>query len=165
MDNNKKKKIIQAINFVEELSWLFESKKNVSFKESVNLLLELVENDFSTGNRLVPSNKKRSNKQILIGCLPELFQDTELFKTTSELLDFAENVLNLNMSRASKRSRNEYIGWIVCEVTKLNDSKLDKLVVALEGIVSDDLKLNQMKAAKKQPNFSWNETIIKLGAL
>ena len=32
----------------------------------------------------------------------------------------------------------------------------------LENIVSDDRKLKEIKKAKKEPNFSWNDTIKKL---
>jgi hypothetical protein len=38
-------------------------------------------------------------------------------------------------------------------------------VDSLEEIAGNDFKLKQIKEAKKQPNFSWNETISKLGRL
>ena len=88
--------------------------------------------------------------------------DEELFKSRDEIIDFAETVLNLPISRASKRSRTEYIGWVVCEVAKMNDNRLTDLVSALENIVGDDYKIKEMKRAKKEPNFSWNDTIKKL---
>jgi hypothetical protein len=163
MDKTKKNKINQAINFIEELSWLLE-KKNLSLKDSVDLLRDLVNNSEQV-NIFVNTKAKRSNKHTLVGVLPELFQDEELFKSTSELLDFADSVLSIKISRASKRSRNEYIGWIVCEVTKLNENETSSLVGALEEIVSSEVKLKQMKEAKKLPNFSWNDAIKKLSKL
>ena len=81
------------------------------------------------------------------------------------MLDFAESVLELKVSRASKRSRNEYIGWIVCELSNLSDSQMISFVDSLEKIVGNELKIKQIKEAKKQPNFSWNDTITKLGKL
>ncbi|SRR5690554_368674 len=165
MDKNKKNKINQAINFIEELSWLLDNKKNLSLKDSVILLKELINNENSNQLGLFSDNIRRSNKRVLVGILPELFQDEELFKSTSEMLDFAESVLKLKVSRASKRSRNEYIGWIVCELSNLNDNQMISFVDSLEEIAGNEFKLKQIKEAKKQPNFSWNETISKLGKL
>ncbi|MDD3939857.1 MAG: hypothetical protein PHF49_04415 [Patescibacteria group bacterium] len=165
MDKNKKNKINQAINFIEELSWLLDNKKNLSLKDSVILLKELIDNENFNQLGLFSDNIRRSNKRVLVGILPELFQDEELFKSTSEMLDFAESVLKLKVSRASKRSRNEYIGWIVCELSNLNDNQMISFVDSLEVIAGNEFKLKQIKEAKKQPNFSWNETISKLGKL
>ena len=44
----------------------------------------------------------------------------------------------------------------------MSDDKITDLVYALEYIVGDDLKMKEMRKAKKEPNFSWNDTIIKL---
>jgi hypothetical protein len=165
MDKNKKNKISQAINFIEELSWLLDNKKNLSLKDSVVLLKELFENESNSQPSLFTNKSSRSNKRVLVGILPELLQDEELFKSTSEMLDFAESVLKLKVSRASKRSRNEYIGWIVCELSNLNDNQMISFVDSLEEIAGNELKIKQIKEAKKQPNFSWNDTITKLGKL
>ena len=170
MEKNKLNKIIQTINFLEEFSWLLESKKNFSLKESSKLLNELIEENLNKNNKLLNNNlnisdSNRKTKQILIGCLPELLKNTELFGTTSELLDFAESVLNISVSRSAKRSRNEYIGYIICELSNSNDTELNSFVYAIESIVENETKLNQIKVAKKQPNFTWNETIKMIGNL
>lgn len=160
MEKNKKMKINDVANFIEELSWLLDKKKNVSLKEVSSYLREL--NDYNSSFSKLRKNENNSS-HFLVGILPSLFLDEELFKNRDEILDFAETVLNLTISRSGKRSRIEYIGWIVCEVAKMNDSKLENLVDALENIVGDDFKMKEMKKAKKEPNFSWNDTIIKLG--
>lgn len=165
MEKIKKNKINQAINFIEELSWLLESKKNISLKDSVSIFKELIEGESSNQLNIFVSKAKKSRKRTLVGVLPELFQDEELFKSTSEMLDFAENFLNIKISRAAKRSRTEYIGWIVCELSNLNENQMNIFVDALEDIVGNESKIKQIKEAKKQPNFSWNETISKLGKL
>lgn len=161
MEKNKKIKINEVANFLEELSWLLEKKRNMSLKE-ISLYIRDIENinDYP----LKFSSRKDNNKhsRFLVGVLPALFLDEELFKSRDEILDFAETVLNLPISRSGKRSRIEYIGWIVCEVAKMNDSRLFELVSELENIVGDDYKIKEMKKAKKEPNFSWNDTIKKL---
>lgn len=161
IDTNQKKKITLAINFLEELNWLFESKKVSEFKDIPNILRNLVDyriNSTINQKYISPS----PNKNFLIGVLPALFQDEELFKTREELIDFAVNVLKIKMKKSSNRSRFEYIGLIVCEVTKLNDANLSKLVEALSRITGSNEKIKLIKEAKKLSNFSWNETIQKL---
>lgn len=169
MEKNKLNKIVQTINFLEEFAWLLESKKNISLKESSKLLNELIDENLSPNkfinNQINFSNSNRKNKQTLIGCLPELLQNTDIFGKTSELLDFAESVLKLKVSRSAKRSRNEYIGFIICELSDSNDNELNSFVHAIENIVGNDIKLHQIKVAKKQPNFTWNETIKLIGEL
>ena len=160
MEKNKKIKIYEAANFLEELSWLLEKKRNVSLKEISLYIRDISDTYDSPINISTKDNNKHS--RYLVGVLPSLFLDEELFKSRDEIIDFAETVLNLPISRASKRSRTEYIGWVVCEVAKLNDNRLTDLVSALENIVGDDYKIKEMKRAKKEPNFSWNDTIKKL---
>lgn len=165
IDKNKKNKIFQAVNFIEELAWLLDRKKNISLQEIANMLREESSIYENIINISYSTTLKSNNKDYLVGILPSLFMDEELFKSIDDLLDFAESVLHLSISRASKRSRIEYIGWIVCETTKLNNSQLSELVRNLGIIMASDVKLKQIKEAKKQPNFSWNETIAKIGKL
>lgn len=164
IDQTKKKRIYQAINLVEELSWLLDSKRNINLKEIVPLLKGLLE------TKILPPVSERflspnPNKNYLIGVLPNLFQDEELFRTTIELIDFATNVLKIPLSKSSKRSRYEYIGLIVCEVTSLNESDLTNIVSALSKIIGDNEKLKQIKEEKNKANFSWNEAIKTLSSL
>ena len=71
----------------------------------------------------------------------------------------------MHLSKAAKRSRIEYIGMIVCEVSNSNSSQLNRLVEALERIIGNENQMQAVKKARKEPNFSWNETIAKLGQL
>lgn len=151
-----KNKLNQIANYLEELSWLLESNKSLSLKDISSVLREV-----DTSGNLLNNNNFTSNKSrnFLVGILPKVLQDNQLFKSNSEMLDFAEEVLNLKPSRASKRSRIEYIGWIVCEVSNSNNKKLDELYDYLEGVIGDENRIKKIKAAKKLPNFSWNEAI------
>lgn len=148
-----KNKISQVANFLEELSWVLESNKSSSLKDIAKILRDEKNNSNNT-NRL-----NREDRNHLVGILPKLLQDNKLFKRNSEMLDFAEEVLNLKPSRASKRSRIEYIGWIVCEVANSNNSELNSLYDYLDNLVGDENKIKKIREAKKLPNFSWNEAI------
>ncbi|MEZ4853660.1 hypothetical protein [Flavobacterium sp.] len=159
MDKNK---LIQTANFIEELSWLLESGKNISLKE-ISILIRNLSNE----RNIVFHNKldfaiNNEGKTYLVGVLPKILQDTELFKSNSEMLDFAEEVLLLKPSRAAKRSRIEYIGWIVCEVSNTNNENLDTLYKYLKEIFSDDVRIAKIKKAKKEVGFTWNKIIRNL---
>lgn len=160
-----KSKIIQAANLIEELAWLLESNKSISLKNIAEIIREQSQLTNSNISNNVASKyaSTNPNKQFLVGALPALLQDNSLFKSNSEMLDFAEDVLKLSPNRLAKRSRTEYIGWIICEVSDFNDKDLESLVNSLSAIVGDEIKLKKMKAAKKEPNFSWNNTIQNLG--
>lgn len=150
-----KNKIAQVANFLEELSWVLESNKSPSLKDISEILREIKNNDNSVKVNIV----NHKDRNYLVGILPKLLQNNTLFKSNAEMLDFAEDVLNLKPSRASKRSRIEYIGWIVCEVANSNNSKLNSLYDYLDSIIGDENKIKKIREAKKLPNFSWNEAI------
>ncbi|WP_277015646.1 hypothetical protein [Flavobacterium lindanitolerans] len=160
MDKNSERKINQAINLIEELSWLLNSK-TVKLKEIPELLRNSLLHE---NNTTVPKkyNSINPNKNFLIGILPNLFQDPDLFKTNSDLIEFASFVLNISISRAEKRSRYELIGLIVCEVRNLNDYNLNVLVEALATLTNNEDKLKKLKENRKSANFSWNAAIIEL---
>lgn len=160
MDKNK---LIQTANFIEELSWLLESnKKNVSLKEVSSYIKNLSFERNNLFHNSVNFSNTNEGKTYLVGVLPKILQDNELFKSNSEMLDFAEEVLLLKPSKAAKRSRIEYIGWIVCEVSNTDSENLDKLYIYLKDIFQDGEKLEKIKKAKKNIGFSWNEVIRNL---
>lgn len=159
-DNNRK--LNQVLNLLEEMSWILDNS-NIKFKEIPHILKESLYN-IDNSNSL--SNKYRSknpNKDQLIGILPNFLQDTELFKTNSDLVDFGESVLKINITRADKRPRYELIGLLICEIRNLNDFELTRLVDALLEISNDEINLMKIKNKKKHDsNFSWNDAIYKL---
>lgn len=162
MNSKQKMDASKAIDFLEELIWLLESKKNIKLKDIPNTLREIINNPEDK----VPIDKKYAspnpNVHFLIGVLPRLFTDESLFPSNASIIQFATEVLGIEVTRSGKRSRYELIGLIVCETDKLSDSKLDKLVLALAQITGNEEKLNRMKEYQNSSNFSWNETIQKL---
>lgn len=101
------------------------------------------------------------NKHFLIGALPRLLLDRKLFQANEDIVDFAENALNLDM-RVEKRARFEIIGKIVCEIDTLDEKKLTDLVRALEKLVGDEKTIADMVKRKESGSFSWNETLQEL---
>jgi hypothetical protein len=102
------------------------------------------------------------NKRFLIGALPRLLLDRELFPSNEDIADFAEAALCLDMTRSKKVSRHDIIGKIVCETDTLDEQQLTDLVRALELIVGNKERLASMIEKKKSGTFSWNETLQEL---
>jgi hypothetical protein len=158
-------KVKYAIDFIEELSWLLDSKKKLKLSEIPEILRnKLLAPDANVGGaeKYVSPNP---NIHYLIGVLPRLFQDVKLFSRNEEIAEFAKDVLGIEISRVEKRSKYELIGLIVCSCNDLDDKKLYSLVDALSAITDSSEKINMMAKEKSQTGFSWNETIRKLAEL
>lgn len=148
----------RMLNFIQELSWLTENYKEISIKDIYNQLQMLSESEGTTG-------KLQADTKYLVGVLPSILQDAELFPKKEDILDFAKQVLGLELSLQSKRSKIEYIGTILCMVSNENTGKLEKLVDALDTLLNNESKMREVKKHRQEPNFSWNETIAKLGKM
>ena len=101
------------------------------------------------------------NKHFLIGALPRLLLDKNLFPSNDDIIDFATNALRLEM-KVEKRARFEIIGKIVCETDNLDEKQLTDLVRALERMVGDEGTIADMIKRKQSGSFSWNETLQDL---
>lgn len=148
-------------NFLEELSWLLSSYSNIDFKAIPELIDKQDLNVFNksrTINNYITSNP---NIHFLVGILPRIFTDDQLFPSNEEIARFAENALHLNIPRWEKISRNEMIGHIVCKVPILNDENLSDLVLALSKVVSSEVKSNKLADMNKN-KLDWNIIIQNL---
>ena len=107
----------KAIDFFEEFVWLFESKRNVKLKNVPNELRNIINNNHLVSS-YVENSTPDSNVHFLIGVLPGLFQDEKLFPTNTQIANFAEQDLNIKVTRASQRS--PYAGQIICLTVSYN---------------------------------------------
>lgn len=150
----------QLINFFENLCWLLETNKEINFKKASNYLREF--RNFAVHGAL--TNGTSNNAYDLIGVLPSLLKDNEIFQSNAQLVQFAKEVLALDIPRWEKKSRNEIIGLIICEVEDVNKERLDTLTKWASNILKNKSQIRKMqRKAKTTGNlFSWNETIQKL---
>lgn len=154
LENMKVLDTDKFINFLEELCWLLESNRNLNFKKNSELLHMLRKNMISK------SSNDDGLVYNLIGVLPTLLKDETIFSSNSSLVQFAQEVLSLNMPRWEKRSRNELIGLIICNVEEANRNRLETLAQLTQKLLNNKEKI---KDAIKQENiFSWNDTIQKI---
>jgi hypothetical protein len=105
-----------------------------------------------------------ANKRFLIGVLPRLLQDRDLFPSNEDITEFATAVLRLPMTSTAgmKRARHEIIGKVICETDLLDEEKLTLVVMALERLVGNTARLDTMIREKRAGVFSWNETLQDL---
>ena len=166
MSNESKKKVSpeferqQISNFFEELCWLMDSNKEINFKNASRYLKDY-------RNALMHGflyNDREAYEYNLIGVLPSLLKDAEIFQSNAQLVQFADEVLALSIPRWEKKSRNEIIGLIVCEVETVNKERLNTLISWSRNILNNknEVKNMQDKAKNSGNMFSWNETIQKL---
>lgn len=155
----------RASIIIEDLMFTLQRVKPEQLKGAVSSLNALVLSSASQSNSSVARSYQSDdpNKRFLIGVLPRLLLDRELFASNEDIVDFAAAALHLEMSRSvEKRARHEIIGKIVCETDSLDEQRLTNLVIALERLVNNKEKLAKMKEEKKMGAFSWNETIQEL---
>lgn len=157
---NTRNQLNSAINCIEELGWFFDQKKI----NLIRILPELLRENINSQVNIVAGQfvSPDPNKHFLIGVLPRLFQDKNLFPTNEDIAEFANSALNLKVSRQEKRSKYELIGLIVCETNNLNEEKLSELVSALSAITGNEDKMKKIIEARKEGTFSWNEAIKNL---
>ena len=161
MKTNSYSKEQKILKFVQELGWLLDSHKDISFKD-VSVLLE----NRSSQNNNAKKHSLSSDTRFLVGVLPQIFQDEELCPKKEDILDFANQVLGICLNIQSRRSRIEYIGTILCMVSTTSSENRSQLVEALDILLENDSTMREIKRRKKEePNFSWNEAILKLGKI
>ncbi|WAF78924.1 hypothetical protein [Aeromonas dhakensis] len=169
MKNNDIKNLKSLSMKLENLLWTLRELNPNVLKDALNVINNTIKYDsehyYSIDNSNVANNeiisRKNPNKGVLIGVLPRLLQNKELFPQNEDIYDFARAALNLNISRYEKRSRYELIGMLICTINELDEEKLSYLVTALDKVIDDGEELNKIVIDKKNNSFSWNEAIQK----
>ena len=153
--------IKKTINFLEELSWIFKTHKNLNFTE----FIEQIKMNQENRNSIIHSSNIKNlstEKSRLIGILPGLLNDKKLFNKNSDLVDFAESTFKINISRPEKRSRYEIIGLVIMELYSSKNSDLTEITDAIELLLTDNTMKTQLRNRKSSANFSWNDAIREI---
>ena len=158
----------EASSILEELYWLLKGGRLELLKQAAGALRDYKEDIVPGGifeGARVSTKEKDANKRYLIGALPFLFEDKELFPKNADIADFAKSTLGLNIRTVDKRGRYELIGIIAVETVYLNEDKLDALVRALAKLTGESAAIDDIKNKKKIEGISWSETIKALSGL
>lgn len=152
------------LNFIEELSWLLDNYKSLKLEDSVVQIKDILEMgnlDIYKYNNLLEYKEKQVRS--LVGIFPELFQNRSLFPTNQSIIEFANEVLMMNINPSKNRSKNEIIGEIVCSTFSLSGYEMDRVVNALNRMIDNDSVVKKVNEMKNHNYFSWNEVIQRLG--
>ena len=129
---------------------MLDSNKDINFKEASKTLKQwrnlMIHGECETN--------KVEKSYSLIGVLPSLLKDKELFPNNAKLAQFSEEVLSLSILRWDKRSRNEIIGLIICEVEDTNKQRLHQMSQCVGNIMNHkeqvkNIQENEEKTAKR----------------
>lgn len=141
--------------FVEELSWLLSSFEDLDFK-ALSTVIE--ESQLSSSTRSTAKARRTENIQLL-GRLPALFMDDELFSGNEDIVEFAKHALGIEIPRWHKKSKYELIGHVVCNANLLNDRRLRQLGSAIEKLQDDRGQARHLIQNQRRSGLSWNEVI------
>lgn len=161
-DKGQKQQLKKASMALDDLVWTLKKLDIQQLNAAADVLRSSLQRDAPQSSVARTYKSGNPNKHFLIGVLPRLFQDRQLFPQNEDIADFAAAALKLEMSRAEKRSRYEIIGKVVCETDSLDEAELTLLVQALERLVGDKDKIAVMAEKKRSGSFSWNETLQDL---
>lgn len=150
------------LNFAEELSWLLDNYKGLKIEETVLHIKNMINNDEISFFKEDFGYKKHKSIRSLVGIFPELFQNKSLFPTNQSIIEFANEVLQMNINPFKNRSKTEIIGEIVCTTYNLTETEVEKVVNALNKMVDNENIVKSVKEMKNEDTFSWNEIIQKL---
>lgn len=146
--------------FLEELSWLLKSNEDLDFRAigHISSELEMIES-LSLNRRVSGRSSNRIPVRGLVGVLPSLFVDEKLFKSNKDIADFSKDVLSIEIPRWEKISRFEIIGHIVCRAEGLPPMGIDRLILALEEILSMRSATKASIEKMRNSGIGWNEII------
>jgi hypothetical protein len=142
--------------FIEELSWLLTNFEDLDFRALASFAAE------GTASKQTPatSAKNRRNETItLLGRLPALFMDEDLFPTNEDIAEFAKHALAIDMRRWQKKSKHELIGQIVCNANLLDTHRLKQLVAAVGNLQDGKSQTRSLVQSQRRSGVSWNEVI------
>ena len=151
------KELIQFLDKIEDLIWEYDKEK-----KNIERTLKKLRTEISASSNISSINKKsvkKNTQRSMVGFLPGLLQDKEFFTSNQDIIDFSNEVLGIAISAARKRSRNELIGLIVCEVDIANSDKLIDINKFLSNMVDDNAVYQKIKTVKQNKNISWTDLI------
>jgi len=138
--------------FIEELSWLLATYNDVDFK-NIPKILEKSNKSVDT-----PSGYNQDSIELL-GSLPALFMDDEIFSSNKDIAEFSLHALGVSIPRWEKKSKYELIGHIVCNAKMLDHARLKRLCNSVQKL-SDQRSVERQDIKEQiKSGLSWNEVI------
>ena len=155
----KKKDFERTMNFLEDLCWFLDSGKKNDYKEIAKLLENI---KHPAPNTLALQLGQEPDE--LIGILQRLLTDKTLFNTNGTLAEFSSDVLGIQILNWHKRSRNEMIGVIICQVQEDDNVRDGISSYLLSNILKNKDKINKYRKETEESSnkFLWNDAIQRI---
>jgi len=122
--NKNKVQKDELLNIINELNYILEPffKLNYNRIENLKNLLSKLENNVYNLSQnyndvhfetLLNSIKIENEKYDLIGILPKILYSKKIFKSNEDIFNFSKNILNIDVFKNKKISRQHLIGVII----------------------------------------------------
>lgn len=134
---------------------------NLSKKQLVEVLENLKRildgEDFREGTLFYDSiNNQQSDLESLIGTIPFLLQNKDIFEKNQDIADFAKN-LGVYIPSPEKKKKEDIIGRIIFAIAKFDSKRISELNVAIKS-----LKKSGMKKGKSNFFKDWENAIKEM---
>ncbi|NDP47193.1 MAG: hypothetical protein GZ085_02155 [Sulfuriferula multivorans] len=158
---------LKTLDLLQELVWAIRSRESSELINGVSYLRQLAINEGmerrKAEKRAKPTLRDRKRDlKTLVGSMPLVLADTELFPSNEDIAKFAMEALQISIARWEKRSRYEMIGMLVMESINASPGRLREVGDMLNKISDESESMAQIKQRSRQTGFSWNEAIRSL---
>ncbi|MGA7437851.1 MAG: hypothetical protein WBW32_06940 [Luteibacter sp.] len=153
----------KTVDLLQELVWAIQSRPADEVKTGLRFLEDSVRTaNAAHSNRFAKKARGREHLTSLIGSMPLILADLELFPSNESIAKFAAEALGIHIARWEKRSRYEMIGMLVMETSLLSETRVRELANFLAEVNVGGKRLASIKRAVSDVGFSWNEAIRSL---
>lgn len=159
---SKTRGLQRAALVLDDVIWAIQSLKLDNLRDAAAFLHAASTETSTPDLRADRKMGANPNQGYLIGVLPTLFQDRNLFPQNEDIIAFSKSALGIEMNPSSNRSRYEIIGRVVCETAQLKDAALSDLVAALADLTGSKQKMAEIAKKRETSGFSWNIAIQEM---
>ena len=155
----------KTLELIQELVWAIRSREPNELLKSVSYLQQIVDNKKTEIRKIEKKPLLRDKRQYLkklVGSMPLVLADVELFPTNEDIAKFAREALQISITRWEKRSRYELIGMLVMQSINASHERLQEVGNLLDRISEESDSMTTIKQNVRQTGFSWNEAIRSL---
>lgn len=157
---------LKTLDMLQELVWAIKSRESSELLLGVAHLRQLAssERKKTSAKAKAAEGDKRESLRALVGAMPLILADSELFPTNEDIAKFALEALQITISRWEKRSRYEMIGMLVMESINASDANLRDVSRLVEKVSDESDSLDEIKQSSRKTGFSWNQAIRNLSS-
>jgi hypothetical protein len=126
---------------------------NLSKKDLIEML-ESIKNVIEGEQESIKANvstSQQSDLESLIGTIPFLMQNKQIFEKNQDIADFA-NKLNIHIPSPEKKKREDIIGRIIFAIADFDSRKITELNSAIKALKKTDIKKGKSNFFKDWEN-------------